>query len=314
MKITFYIIFTFILLLSSCNEIENETIQGYWIAAPISYYDTNLPEIEFNNNDIVIVDNNSFRRSEKYLVENNKLKIKSVAFDLTIPNNASDTIYLNNIKYVKQESKLKLDEYHLLGITTDQKLSKISNQIIPLHCYRNSQGVFKTRVGDKYVDIENLKSTITPSHSYPEIALFIGENIELSDLKEVYYELFSLNIRKAILVVNYHFPNEYEIFQDNIEIWWNDINDYYLDKNSPPLPRVGFRTKSEVLKNDFKIINIKSKKDIKKIEKLKIDSTYFISINENLIVSNYIELKQLISNLRINGFSIGTEIVKINEN
>jgi hypothetical protein len=86
------------------------------------------------------------------------------------------------------------------------------------------------------------------------------------------------------------------VLNDNIEIWWEDLAHHLANLKSaqppPPPPPIEFNSKASYLKNGGTEIKISEKKDFQKIEELKAVGRLVVSINANLPIEDYFELKK----------------------
>jgi len=308
-----YISFLFLLLiLTSCSEkLKKEDLQGQWTALPKNYQQPQYSIIEFNDDNIYLTNYDSFKYSSKYEIDGKKIKFKEVNFQIEVSNDTSDLIYINGIKYQKSTDEYSTRTYDLVKIKSDKDFFKLNENYLPVHCYHDPQGVFRIRIGDKLISLKDLTFSIPPFHPHVkwEIVLFVDKNVRLQELKSVFYELLELNIRKANIIVDFRPPNEYKIFEDEIEIWSPDMNNYLLENNSPPIPNFALLNKDKSLKNGYVQIIIERKEDITNFPDLLQENTYLISINKDLVALDYIELKREVFDLRKQEFKIFTEIL-----
>ena len=125
--------------------------------------------------------------------------------------------------------------------------------------------------------------------------IFIGEGINLKDLQRIYFRLASIRQLRIWLGTKKEGFSDTHILNDKIEIWWDDLENHLANSKIrqplPPPPPIEFTSKEDYLKNGGKEVLILDRKDFQKIDELTETERYVISINLNLPIEDYFELK-----------------------
>ena len=308
-----------ILLFSSCKEVTKDDIKGNWIAFPNGYDEPTFWEINFKEDRVELIDDNLFKETGEYQVENGEIKIQLNRDDLTIEtkirNLEGDTLLIfDSLTYYRNReiTNSNFEEYKLIGISTDRLLSNERTLFYQIHFYKSEDNEIKIRVGDKLTNYDEVPLFLSGGHSNPKVLVFIGEGISLKALKKMYYRLASVGQLSIWLGTKREGMSDTHIFKDTIEIWWADFEDNLANSNIPqpplPPPPIEFTSKEDYLKNGGLDIKILDKDDLQKIDELIPTAKYIISINSSLLIEDYIELKKKLIEKRKSNKQIITEI------
>lgn len=312
-KIKLSIIFILLIVIVSCNKINKQDLLGEWSTIPITD-STEYHTLIFENNKIKLIDSYEFIESGLYEIKGHKLfiNLRNNNRILTpISDIINDSLIIFEKTYYKglELGNVNYHEYDLLGLKSNKRINPESYSEI-FHVYK-SNDLLIIRYGDRLIEPSDLRKVIFSGHGIlpSEIELFVGKQINLEDLKEIYYNLKNCQIRKVNIIVNKYAPLDYRIITDYIEIFDDDLENYFI--NSPPTLRTEYyETRRSYLEENTEIIEIKAENDINKLQKITENKKYLVSINNELGLKNYLKLKELISNLRkTKKLKIKTEII-----
>ncbi len=302
MKYTLILYLTFAISQIACFQAHPEDIKGNWTLQYITEPELIIfDQIQINSNNIVTLDEMSFPEMWTYKIRNNIIEFRnsqSQTLNLTIDKILNDSFWIEGNKYVKEEMN-RIDSYNLPNIETGQFL-KIDNNSRIIHLYKNGHDKeVQIRCGDKVINpnIEIIFEYLSNHSSYvlkkPRIILFIGDSISVNELLEVYYLLWYNGVRRVELVLNKIDVDEYEVLNDRIDLWHDDVNKYFKEKNYrlPPPLLFDSSTRQDLL--DLGVPNIKIDKleDLEKINAKFGGKTVLASINNNLSLNDYVKIK-----------------------
>lgn len=300
-----------VLLITSCNEVSKQDIQGKWIYLPYEN-ENSLLGVNINEDKIELIGEDYFNTEGKYDLKNGKIHIKNDR-DNKIMNTRirmiGDTLLFNNDKYVRNKDSFSdINAYKLIGIPTNTLISDENSFYELLHLYK-SNNQLQLRYQDRIISFEELPLCLYSHHSNHTIILYLGEGITLDDLKKMYYHLAALGKSNIWLGTKKEGLFDTHIIEDKIEIWGDDLMQYLkeLDYSFPPPPPPQFTSKQEYLKNGGKELIIHNKTDLKKIKELG-NEKHVISISSNLSIEDYLKIKRMIREQRKSNKKIMTEI------
>ena len=307
-----------ILLFASCKEITKDDIKGNWIVFPNGYDEPIYWEINFKEDKVELIDDNLFKELGRYQVENGKIKIELDRDDLIIEtkikNLEVDTfLVFDSLTYHRNReiTNSNFEEYKLIGIPTNRFLSKEKGLFHLIHFYKSNEEI-QIRCGDKKATFEDLPLFLEGGHSKPKVLIFIGEGINLKDLQRIYFRLASIRQLRIWLGTKREGFSDTHILNDKIEIWWADLENHLANSKIrqplPPPPPIEFTSKEDYLKNGGKEVKILDRKDFQKIDKFTEKERYVVSINLNLPIEDYFELKKRLIEKRKLNKQIITEI------
>lgn len=316
MKKLLLLLFT-TLLLSCTKKIDSKILKGTWRLS-IGNGDY---ELSFNKDSIYIENGYGLPYSGTYSLKNDSIfmKIGNTFSKAKIKYNKIDSLLtLDDTKYWKRYDSLErttTKKFNFINIKSKNKihLNKFNSINYLLKVIKNNNNELKVILNDSITDIDQIPyfliSACIPNDSYkPIVDLFVGKNISLSDLKEVYIFFYASNCKSIRLVTHYDFPSRsFYYCNENITLFRDDISMF-----PPPPPVYGdFYRKDFIKKFKPKRIQVSSINDFHKLSGIVSDTMYLISINVNLPMKDYFCLTQLINGIRKNKkVKIHTEILE----
>lgn len=309
MKFVDLILILLILIFTSCEEIKKDDIKGNWIIAlgngniePVFY------ELNFRENEVELISSDFFKETGKYQVERGRINIKLARNNLKLETkikklDVNTLVIFDSLKFERNlgYENYQLDEYQLIGINTEEYLSEIKNVYFTLHYYRKNNEGPLLRMGNKVVKCEEIYKLISSQFKNLELVLYLGKGITLKDLKNLYYNLASINQPNIILVTKQEGFSKTHIFNDSIEIWREDYVNYFanLEKIRPPISSpIEYESKVEFFQTGSKEIKLVNSKDYSKLDEINPQEKCVITINSNFSIAEYIEIKKKIREKR----------------
>lgn len=226
-RIYYLIIFVIFIQNSSCNRIKKNDLIGEW--RTFSFNDKiSYSDIKFSKKKIQLLDNFSRIESGEYYLKNDELNISlnnyKLKSKLIFFNNDSIEVFNKTYYKVENSKHFELDEYRLIGIDSNEKLSVNSNSY-NFHLY-SEKGITKIRFNEKIISLNDVKTAFFGEHHNlkPTVELFVGENIKSEDLTNFYIELEELGIKKITLIVKKENSTEYKVIKDSTGIKENILN------------------------------------------------------------------------------------------
>lgn len=223
-------------------------------------------------------------------------------FDYKIQRHTLDTLILKDSSRYLRDNYLfngNFESYDLINISTGKLLSHEKLFFGIIHYYNSRDGDLKIRCGDKMSNFSDIPLFLDGGHRElrgpREILVFLGNGIDLRELRKLYYALAYSGTMKTTLVTKAVGLKDREIFEDTIEIWWDEIEKYHQSQvpSPPPLPpHPKFGSKKQYLSNSAKQVTINSSDEIEKLESMNDKDKYLVVINQNLSVEDYIIVKQ----------------------
>lgn len=302
MKIKLVILF---LLLQSCSDIDKNDIIGNWNGDTNYDYFPSYWELKITNDYFFAIDNYGYIDKFEYKFSNNSLNVINGKTDtlLDVKKFNSDSIQVGNRFFNRVTNNVSIEDdfyYPIIGIKTNTTAQFLSSNMSIVHLWKNAESETKIRVGDKYVKLEDLKSlfVVYDSKYDTEVAVFIGQNISLEDLKSIHLVLLSLNIREITYVLDKKYQEGYSIFKDKMFYWNKEIDDYLKEQGQPPFPPLTPRAYSSknFKKSNGVIISINSPNDIGLLDIIN-NGDYVVEIDTTLALEEYIFIKQKINEL-----------------
>jgi hypothetical protein len=321
MKINKTIFILILISLYSCNEKLQDSIIGEWTLVPQNRTEKILEQLKFTvSNEVQVVTEDLFKSSLPYHI-----------FDKEITITTLDTVIKSKLKFVNEDSLILFDsllyvknfptrfsdfpvihQYKLFGYETE-KIIKIDHEYSQiLHYYKIDNDII-LRGGLTKLQFEDLNLYLEGvSYNNPVITIYIGTNINLADLKKLYFYIGHTGQRHVKLVTNKTKLFEVQYVRDKIEIWWDELQSYsksleYLPPRFPP-PEEYLRSKSKYLKDDGHEIKITYSDEIDKLKVINKTDKYVISIDQNMALKDYFYLKKTITDKRKINRNIITEI------
>lgn len=298
----------FLILLGtvSCKkEFNPSDFKGVWMNIDKGDSFSSSPSIIFKNDSIYLEDIYAYVSKGKFKISKNKityyLKKDTLVYNFSF-NNKDSTILINNNKYGFWDGYSyndKLISYDLidiknLGLITIDSLVRFDGGF---HMFKNSSGVTTLKLNDKITsDFNEIRRFVFDSlFDIPVPVIYIGDRIKTSDLINSYFQLG--NIRAALLITNYDpKTNLYNGYLDKFQFWDSQIEKYYNYKIPNKVPELLSREKY-FKKFSPSLIEINTRKDINKLNNLKVQSNYLISINPQIDIESYFLLKKQLSGI-----------------
>ncbi len=309
----FYLGFILTLVICSCNKHHKRDLIGSWEFYLINNEIADIQYFDFGRDSVAFVDNFLFKQKGIYELNEDELYIKTTQgyeIVLHIQKLQKDTLqFAENETYFRQPRNNHYEPYELIGINTGIKL--VTERVYSLiHLYKNTEGITKVRISDKRATYEEIPYFLAPAHtSSPEVLLFIGKGITLTDVRQAYLQIAVARHRKVILAVNNSGVNEYEIFTDIIPIWPDEVAEYSKSINMPQTPPVIKELRKDYWEKNAVKIEMNSINDLEKLSRSTNDKMYLISINHDLSIEDYLKIKQELFTLqRENIIELKTEI------
>ncbi|TDQ27584.1 hypothetical protein [Tenacibaculum caenipelagi] len=311
----------FLILLGtvSCKkEFNPENFKGVWMNIDKDGSFSSLPTIMFKNDSVYLEDIYTYVSKGKFKISKNRISyyLKNDTLNYNFSFNSNDsTIVINNYKYSFWEDysyNENLITYDLIGI---KKLGMITTDSLVrfdggIHLFKNNSGITILKLN------EEITSNFNEIHRFqfdihfdiPVSVIYLGSNLETIDVINSYFELGSINRRAALLLTSYDpKTNLYNGFLDKFQLWDSQIEKYYDYKIPKQIPK-SLSREEYFKKYSPSLIKINNKKDINKLNTLKPESSYVISINPKIQIENYLSLKkQLLDIGNKNDINIRTE-------
>jgi hypothetical protein len=308
-----------ILIFASCKEITKNDINGNWIAVPSGYDEPTFWEINFKEDKVELIGDNLFKEVGSYQVENGEIRIQLNRDDLRmetkIQNLENDTLLIfDSLTYHRNReiTNSNFEEYELIGIPTNRFLSTERKLFHLIHFYKSKDDEVRIRLGDKLTNYDDVPLFLAGGHSQPQVLIFVGEGINLKDLKNLYYRLISSGQSQVWLGTKKEGLTDTHIFKDKIEIWWEDLENHLAKLTKPqpppPPPPIDFTSKENYLIKIGEEVKILNRDDFQKIEELENNKRYVVSISTDLIIEDYLELKKMVAEKKKINSQIITEI------
>lgn len=308
-----FLLFLIFCILISCKEKFNPNeFKGTWISFDEKENFKSLPTITFQNNSIYLEDIYTYAIKGKYQIKRNSIsyffKNDTINSDFSF-NRKDSVITIGKNKYSFWEGYSfgsNFIEYELISINRKAKTSadSLTKLDCAIHIFKDANDSLKLKLNDKIVsDFNVIPSFVIMAdkfdYTYPGI--YIGRNISLKELLDIYIRLWSVNIKNSMLVLKYNLnDNFYSTYLDYYDFWDIQIKEYYRNKSEKiePISTKTLSRKQYVKKYNPKFIKINSKKDFKKLAIIKKENNYLIQINTRLNLETYISLKEKISEIK----------------
>jgi hypothetical protein len=297
-KTSLYIIIFLPFFLACQNDLSKEEISGVWelYYSPISQ--PKFYQFQIVDDSIIYTDEYYIPYKTGFQLSKNKLTFKDFIKDrhhvkfLSIIN---DTLLTeDSLYYVRNYNRKEIHYYSLPKVKSKLVLDKKSN--FPFLHYYSCDGKPKVKLGDGSYTLNDLFHFSERISRDEPFVIIVGRKIRLVEFKRLYAYLSYLGWRKTKILTNINKEYEYEIIEDNIEIWKDESQEILGANVPPPLPPTDeFPTRLSYNKINPENIIINTVEDIQKIETLKNNSNYLISINKDLKISEYLDLKIILN-------------------
>ena len=290
----------------SCKEKFNpKEFKGTWIPLYNDSTHAYLPLITFKNDSVFLEDIYTYTITGNYLINKNSIKfyLKNDTLDYNFNFNRKDSILkINDKNYTFYEGfsyDTNLKTYELIGINRKKNISadSLSNFEVGFHLLKNKNDSTILKLNDRFTsDFDLIPRFIFGIHHrlFNKTVIYIGKRITLKDIIKVYQKLYSVNQRGVFLVTSFNLrENSYSGFLDHFDFWEEQENKFMNERVERPLIPNNNR-EIYILKHTPKIIKINSKNDFEKFDEMKKENNYLISINPNMNIEDYINLKEKI--------------------
>ncbi|TCI94892.1 hypothetical protein [Tenacibaculum sp. M341] len=317
MKKLLFLTLTCVLFYSCSKNIDAKTLEGtWWLSIGNGDY-----ELSFKKDSIYIDNGYGLPYSGKYYIRKDSIfmNIENTFTKAKILYNKKDSLLIfNNSKYWKRYdtvNRMITKKFDFINIETKNiiDLNNFKSINYLLKVIKNYNNELKVILNDKITDTEQIPYFLASAcndgeNSKSIIDVFVGKNVSLSDLKEIYIFFYTSNYKSVRLVTNYNFETRSFYFtNENITLFLDDISMF-----PPPPPHHGNLYRKYFIKKFNPVtIEISSANDFDKLSKIVSDRVYLISIDVNLPMKDYLHLTQVINNIRKNKkVKIHTEILE----
>ncbi len=311
------LLFSIVLILFNCSKkIDAKDLQGVWWSSGNNESKGFYPELVFDNDSIVIINNFGMPHFGKYLLKYDSIfmKIDNASLGLNINYKKQDsTLNINGENYWKRYNTLqkKQKKIHLINLKSKNEIHIDSLNGSILKAIKNNKGELKVILNDKTTNINEIPNFMIRctdgKNYYLKPNIIIGSGINLTDLKKIYIELFNVNYTIIRLLT-------YENFQSQSFYYYNKKIAFFRDEISINIPPSEFDLykKEFIQKFNPKLLSIKSKSDFKKLKEIIPNTRYLISIDINLPIKDYLHLTQELNSIKkVKKVKIRTEIIKL---
>ncbi|SNR15487.1 hypothetical protein [Tenacibaculum jejuense] len=332
MKKLFYLSLVFVLI--SCSKvIKKEDLQGVWICNYKAHSNSFFHEIYFKNDSITLIDFFDYSFKGKYEIQGDSLRIylknKTLKKKIDLQQNDSIVI-LNNSTFLRHSNIIENEyiTYNLINLDSNIKIHYDS-----LSTNHKTFNLIKREnkfILEDYSGFDNLNLKL---YNYPVHTIFITYNILLNreitlrqlknilskinltshckinlitkiDLQKELYHVFPLIINsweEDLKKLQKENKELYHVFPLIINSWEEDLKKLQKENNGfPPRPPIteDENKASYIEAYHPELLQIKSKQDFDKIQHIKPNSHYLISINIELPVQEYLKLTQKLNFIR----------------
>ena len=133
-------------------------------------------------------------------------------------------------------------------------------------------------------------------NQYKKPFILLGKGITLKELTQLYSTFHSVNFPLISVISKYDFKSRsFHYYDIRIELFTEE-----LLKNGPPPREFDISRKDYLAKYNPEIITIKSKQGFTKLNSIKPNSHYLVSINLDLPIEDFLNLNQDFFNTSIN--------------
>ena len=319
MKKLFFLLLS-LFMLSCAKEISKKDLEGSWYYVNSDLKELLFEKIIFEEDSVKLIDFYGYTFSGDYTINKNLINLTlndSTTFKLDITYKDS-SFQFQNSKYQKKDYLTDyLASYKLININ-----SKIQFKAKDLIDYMSTFHILKKRdrlIYFKDNEAVKLEEAVQKESTHFDKGgwnVYLNENItSLKSLKQFFIEMNKNNALKINFITKIDIKRKlYHVFTCYADVW-ND--EWYLsesiEKNKIPPLIEQYKNKFTYIKKNKSIsIEIKSKQDFKKLNSIKINSHYLISIDLDLPIEDYLHLTQELQSFRENGKTkIRTELINL---
>ena len=308
-------------ILSCSQKVSKKDLEGVWW-----FYDgTGDGELTFKNDSITIDNGYGLPNKARYKLKKDSILLffeGNTKTDFLKYNYKDSILSYKNARYYKRfngedSSGMVHKKFDLINIKSTKTIHSDSlnlSQSSIFGAFKNKKNELKLILNDATTSVENLSSFLLvtncfgSNHIYHPPYLLLGEKINLEDLKEIYIYSNVVNYNSIHILTNYDFQNRLFHFYDiRIELFKEQLLKNGLPPREFDIARTDYIT-------EFKpeIVVLKSKDDFGKLDILKTNLNYLISIDLNLPIEDYLHLNQKINSLRKKQkINIRTELINL---
>ncbi|MCH2033162.1 MAG: hypothetical protein MK202_06510 [Tenacibaculum sp.] len=303
------------LVLIACSQkVSKNDLQGIWWNTA----ETGDFEIIFKGDSIAINNGVGITLYGKFKLEKDSilLTINNKTHKEYLSYQHGDSLLLfNKSRYFKSPlSAVEVDQtFHFIDLKSKKTIHfdtiKYNTKFIELS--KSDEKTTQLILNNKKADISFipgfLLSCKIPYH-YKKPVILLGKGVTLKELTQLYSTFHSVNFPLISVISKYEFKSrKFHYYDIRIELFKEQ-----LLKNGS-LPREFNIARTDYI-NEFKpeILVIKSKDDFAKLDTLKTNLNYLISIDLNLPIEDYLHLNQKINSLRKKQkINIRTELIEL---
>lgn len=308
---------------ASCSQIKIEEIQGRWSYQPTNSLAPEFTEFTIKNDTVELIADDGFKEMGIVSIESDLLNFTlirdSLHFIYEIDNLEIDTLNVeDSVKFLRNSylGNANFEDYELINISTNNLLSTKTNYYKTIHFYKSAKDELRIRCGDRMTELRDIPLFLMEHHQNKptEIVVLIGKGIVLRDLKQLHNVLSMSGHFKIYLGTKRYGNVDTEILRDDIEFWWDDVEEFRISQNSmtpplpPPMPPLVYKNKLTFLASSGQEIAVKSQIDILQLKSINYLGKYVIEMNENLSIEQYIQVKQIVQEIKKTNKNIRTSI------
>ncbi|CAL2055097.1 hypothetical protein [Tenacibaculum sp. 190524A05c] len=312
-------LFLLVIILSSCsNTVSKKDLEGVWW-----FYDgSGDGELIFENDSVTVDNGYGLPNKARYKLKKDSIPISfegNTKTDFLKYNYKDSILSYKNAKYYKRYKTadslgIVHKKFGLINIKSTKTMHSdslnLSHSSI-FRAFKNGRNELKLVLNDATTSVEDLSSFLLVTNCFGSEQihhppyLLLGKKTSLRDLKEIYIYSNVVNYDSIHILTHYDFLNRlFHSYKVNIEI--------FREETLELVPH----TKKDIYRKDYinkfnpENVVIKSKEDFTKLDILKTNLNYLISIDLDLPVEDYLHLNQKINTLRKKEkFNIRTELI-----
>lgn len=306
------LLITCLAIIISCNnQISKKDLEGVW---------WNLDKV----GDFEIIFKNGFGMpyTGKYTLKKDSISIiidNITTTDYIKFNQKDSSLTLKNEQYYKvfectDSLKIVNQDFNFINIKSNKTIhldSLNKSDFSIFKAFKNKKEELKVVLNDKIATIHDVPAFLTPSCTngkpvYHKPYLLLGKNLIIKNLNEIYLNLQVINHYSIRIITYYDFPNRlFHYYDIKIDLFKEEL----LKHGPPPTSHNMYRT-YYISKFNPKFLKIKSKKDFEKLNSIKPNTNYLISIHLDLPIKDYLNLNQKLNSIRRNKkIRIRTELI-----
>jgi hypothetical protein len=312
--------FLSLLTLLTCNERFNaKDYKGTWINIDENQSFSHLPSITFRNDSVFLEDIYTYVTAGRFKIIRNNifyyLRKDTLKYNFSY-NSKDSTIIIAKNKYIFLEEYSYNSSFKVYDLINIRKENVVSSDSIVkfdggIHLFKDSSGSLKLKLNAKIANSFKMLPRFVLfkdkfDDSFPVI--YVGYGVTLKDLIKVYIQLWSVNVKSSMLVLDLDIKrNLYSAYFDEFDFWDEQlallsnrkIEATEADKNN--------NRKKYLEKLSPEIIEINTSDDFKKLKDFNKQHHYICKVNKDLSIEDYIALKEKIAERKKENLMIRTE-------